>query len=340
MANTLIRLALLGAPGPEQAMNPADIFQIFNFNAVWTSLDQFEHQLGTATSGPLGAMVLAFFIVSLTWAWLKNRFDTWSFWELFLRLFIVVIGLASWHSAFAAVDQALYWLANGGGIFDSYNDLYTLAGAPFQSLTFFGIPVGGFGWIAALAVNPFLALLVGAIGILDILVIAAYAISIIIQQIMVIFLYAIGPLFLVCYAFEPLSDLWMRWVRAYLSIRVWTLMIHFFLFALATAINTTTITNTFTSPNGFLLAIVYLLILLFAITSAYPLSRALIGSQIQPIASASLVPSVASAAATGALVVAGMAVGSAGGPAGASAGGATGGGAGKVASSAAPTREG
>jgi|GEM_PF-3145763 len=320
------------ALGLAQAVSgtPADdILALFNLDQAWPAIEQFRNNLGTATSGPLGAMVICFFLISLLWSWLRNKFDTWSFWDLFLRLFVVAAGILCWHPLFVMVDQSMDWLATGAGNINPYESFYNLVYLPFDQLTIQGYAWGAFGGIDVWHAGQ---LVLAAIeGLLEILVIGAFTLSILAQHITIMLLYCVGPLFLTCLLFDPLSDLWMRWVRSYLTIKVWVLVMYFTLFILSNAVSGSIVKNTFTTAQTWTLPALYLLLFLICLCASFPIARGLIGGAVAPAFSGAMVPVVAAGAATAVLGVAGtVAGGSLGGPMGAAAGGTLGGGAGRV----------
>jgi hypothetical protein len=314
--------AAAGTPGD-------DILALFSLDQAWPAIERFRDSLGTATSGPLGALVISFFLISLMWSWLKNKFDTWSFWDLFLRLFIVAAGILAWHPLFVMVDQSMDWLSTGAGAINPYEDFYNLIYLPFDQLTIQGYAWGAFGGIDIWHAGQ---LVLAAIeGLLEIMVIGTFTFSILAQHITTMLLYCVGPLFLTCLLFDPLSDLWMRWVRSYLTIKVWALVMYFTLFILSNAVSGPTIKNTFTTAQTWTLPALYLLLFLISLCASFPIARGLIGGAVTPGFSGALVPAVAAGAATAVLGVAGTVVGGGiGGPIGASAGSVLGGGAGKV----------
>jgi hypothetical protein len=244
---------------------------------------------------------------------------------VFLKMIIVSAGLVAWTPIFKAVDAGMVWLTNGGGLFNNADNFYELARAPFIGLTIQGATFGIFSF-AGLGITDIATIIPLSIcGLLELLVIASYYVSLIVQQLMVMFFYMVGPLFLVCYVFDPLGDLWMRWVKSYLTVRIWTLVINVFLFILANAIHSADLAGKLSAAQTFTLPALYLLILLLIISVSYPIARGLVGGTVAPFMSGSLVPAMAGAGVVAAATVAGMAVGSVAGPGGTAIGGAAGG---------------
>lgn len=331
-------LALLFASGPTPAQ---DILSLFSFDQAWSGLQQFKNSLGTATSGPLGELVISLFLISLLWTWVKNKFDTWSFWDLFLRLFMVAAGILSWDSLFRMINSVMNWLANGAGLFNPYQCFYNLVYLPFNNLT-----VDGIAWGAFMQVDfyhPGLMILAGIEGFLTLLIVAIYAFSVVAQELTTMLLYAIGPLFLCCWLMDAITDLWQRWVRSFLTIKVWLLVMNFTLFIYSNAVSTNTLNGTFSQAQTWILPAAYLLLLIVSLGAAYPIARGLVGGHATPFFSGGGVTSAAGAAIGAAGMAAGMAIGAAtGGPAGAGAGAGAGAAAGRAASgmfSAATQRE-
>lgn len=330
-----LALAATAPAGPA-----GDVLALFNLNQAWPAIERFRDSLGTATSGPLGALVVSFFLISLLWTWVKNKFDTWSFWDLFLRLFIVAAGIAAWHPLFVMIDRSMDWLATGAGHFNPYEDFHNLVYVPFDHLTIKGYAWGAFGGIDIW--NAGQIALAAIEGVLELLVLGAFTLSILAQALTTMLLYCLGPLFLSCLLFDPLADLWMRWVRSYLTIKVWTLVMYFTLFILSSAVSGSVLKNAFSTAQVWTLPALYLLLFLVCLCASFPIARGLIGGAVSPAFSGALFPAVAAGAATAALAVSGTVVGgSIGGPVGAAAGATLGGGAGKVGGGVvAPRREG
>ncbi len=135
-------LSLLCLLTPEDPSPAAMLGELFNFQDAWAGLDHFRQQLGTAVSGTLGAMVMTFLVLSLAWGWVKNRFDTSTMWDTFLRLAIVMAGITLWDTSFRQVDAALDWLALGAGNLNPFWDYYRLVYLPFYGLTINGLTWG------------------------------------------------------------------------------------------------------------------------------------------------------------------------------------------------------
>ncbi len=308
-------------------MNPAqDFLAFFNFDQVWPALEQFRSRLGSPTSGTLGAMLITFFMISLVWGWVKNKFDTWVFWDLFLRLFVVAAGILAWHTVFVMVDSSMNWLATAGNTLDPYGNFTDLLFTPFDNLV-----IGGNAWGAFSAILPGVAIMGAIEGLLEILVIAAFCLSVLGQHILVLVLYCLGPFFLVTWLFDPLSDLWMRWVRAYVTLKLWLMIIYISLFVLAATATGQQLNSAFSAAQSLVLPFVYLIFLLILIGASFPLARALVGAAISPAVSGSMVPGMAAVAGGAVLTAGGMAAGAAvGGPVGAGVGGGIGGAAGKA----------
>jgi hypothetical protein len=308
-------------PGPA-----GDLIALFHLDQGWPALQEFRRSLGTATSGHLGAIVLSFFLISLFWGWVKNKFDAWPFWDLFLRLFLVAAGLFSWDALFKLVDDDMNWLATGGTLIEPYS-LFANVCAPFNNLVVEGYV---FGQIAGDLFN-FGALLLQAIeSFLVMLVTAAFSLSVIAQQILTMILYCFGPFFLTTWIFDPLSDLWMRWVRNYITVKLWLAVMYFSLFVLSLSIDTSSLHDIF-SASTWMLPASYLIVLLLLICASYPLAKALVGGAVTPAFSGAMVPGIASATVSTVATVGGIAAGTAiAGPAGAAIGGSAGGAAGKA----------
>lgn len=322
-----------------EPIGPAtDVIGLFHLDQAWPAIEQLRNNLGTATSGPLGSLVISFFLISLLWCWVKNKFDTWSFWDLFLRLFMVAAGILCWHTLFAMLDQSMDWLATGGGNIDPYQAIYNLIYQPFTNLVIAGHAWGDLSGLSMtdIALIPLIAIE----GFLEILVIAAFCLTVISQQLLTMLLYCIGPIFLACWLFDPLADLWMRWVRSYLTVKAWMMVIYFSLFILSNSLSPTDLLNAFSAAQSWTLPSIYLLVFLLFIVASFPIARGLIGGAVTPAFSGAIVPGVAAAAGGAVLTAAGMAIGSAAGPVGTAVGGAVGRGAGNAAGvSVAPKRQ-
>ena len=305
---------------------------LFNFQAGQGALSALVGTFGTAVSGPLGSLTLGLFLTSLLWVWVKNKFDTWSFWELFLRLFIAAAGLAVWQHVFFFVDDGLAQVVTLFGHADPNTQILDILLTPFAnitSLTFSLLQIGGCAPIFQLIGLVFFAIAW-----------AMYNLNVVGAFFSTMLLYLIGPLFLACFVFEPLHDLWMRWVRFYLTVKVWMLVLNAFIYMVDTFM-ATAMTTDWSQANAALLADCYLFFLVVGFGASFPIARGLVGGAGTVLASGSFVPAAAGAAAGTGLAVGGLAVGAAvGGPVGATAGAAAGGGAGKAAGSVlAPRRE-
>lgn len=288
--------------------------QLFNFGLVKQALENLVSTYGTPASGPLGSIFVSFFLISLTWVWVKNKFDTWSPWDVFLRTFIAAAGLVTWNTVFWTVDGAA---ASVVGLFGHLNPdaaitniLTSPYAASFTSLMSSAI----------LILTPIATLIQLA---LYLTVEAVYNLNLLGAYFTTLLLYLLGPFFLTFYAFDPLQDLWMKYVRFYLTIKVWILVQNAFLYMVETALagNLTSLAGQLTAP---LLSISYLFFLLIGLAACFPIARALTGGAAQALGSGSFVPGMVGAGVVAGTTVAGMAAGSAAGPAGTVAGGAVG----------------
>ncbi|MFZ5984469.1 MAG: hypothetical protein ACOYXN_08900 [Acidobacteriota bacterium] len=316
-------------------MNPTQtpLNAIFNYQGGMAALDALLGTFGTAVSGPLGSLTVSLFLVSLLWVWVKNKFDTWSFWELFLRLFITAAGLATWHSIFFFVDGGLNQIATLFGHVDPNIQIADILLTPFANLTSTTFSLLQIGTAAPVFQ------LIGLV--LFFIAWAMYNLNIVGAFFTTMLLYLIGPIFLATFVFEPLHDIWMRWVRFYLTVKVWMLVLNAFIYMVDTFM-AANMTTDWGQVNASLLADCYLFFLVVGFGASFPIARGLVGGAGTVLGSGAMVPGVAAAAAGTALAVGGLAVGGAiGGPAGATAGAAAGGGVGKAGGSAlAPKREG
>ncbi len=316
-------------------MNPTmtPLNAIFNYQGGMATLDALMSTFGTAISGPLGSLTVSLFLASLLWVWVKNKFDTWSFWELFLRLFITAAGLAAWHSVFFFVDGGMNQIVTLFGHVDPNTQIADILLTPFANLTSTTFSLLQIGTSAPLFQLLGLLLFFIAWAMYNLNVVGAFFTTML--------LYLIGPVFLACFVFEPLHDVWMRWVRFYLTVKVWMLVLNAFIYMVDTFM-ATSMTTDWGQVNASLLADSYLFFLIVGFGASFPIARGLVGGAGTVLGSGAMVPGVAAAAAGTALAVGGLAVGSAiGGPVGATAGAAAGGGMGKAGSSAlAPKREG
>ena len=305
---------------------------LFNYQLGQSAIDALVSTFGTAVSGPLGSLTISLFLASLLWVWVKNKFDTWSFWELFLRLFITAAGLAVWHSIFFMVDDAMGSIATLFGHVDPNTQIADILLTPFANITSVTFSLLQIGSCAPLFQ------LIGLI--LFFIAWAMYNLNAAGAFFSTMLLYMIGPIFLACFVFEPLHDLWMRWVRFYLTIKVWMLVMNAFIYMVDTFM-AASMTTDWSQANSALLADCYLFFLIVGFGASFPIARGLVGGAGTVLGSGSFVPGVAAAAAGTALAVGGLATGAAiGGPVGATAGAAAGGGVGKAGSSAlAPRRE-
>jgi hypothetical protein len=281
-------------------VNPDDVplWSLFNFQTGQDALAALVSTFGTATSGPLGSLTIALFLASLMWVWVKSKFDTWSFWELFLRLAITASGLAVWTSLFFMLDGALNSVATLFGNVNPNTQIADILLTPFLNFQ----PIFG------------LAQLLSTSGIYTLLCIILYAVAWAMYNINVVgqffttmLLYVSGPLFLSCFVFEPLHDLWMRWVRFYLTVKVWMLMMNAFIYIVDTflAANMTSMWAQTVSP---LLAICYLALLILGFTASFPIARGLVGGGAQVIATGNFLPSAVTGAAGAAALAGGVAV--------------------------------
>jgi type IV secretory pathway VirB6-like protein len=306
---------------------------LFNYQLGQAAIDALVSTFGTAVSGPLGAITVSLFLISLLWVWVKNKFDTWSFWELFLRLFITAAGLSVWHSIFFFVDDSLGYVATLFGHVDPNTQIADILLTPFANITSVTFSLLQIGSCAPLFQ------LIGLI--LFFIAWAMYNLNVVGAFFTTMLLYMIGPIFLACFVFEPLHDVWMRWVRFYLTVKVWMLVMNAFIYMVDTFMAANMSTD-WGQVNAGLFADCYLFFLIVGFGASFPIARGLIGGAGTVLGSGSFVPGVAAAAAGTALAVGGLAVGGTiGGPVGATAGAAAGGGLGKAGSSAlAPRREG
>jgi type IV secretory pathway VirB6-like protein len=281
----------------------------------------------------LGALTVSLFLISLMWVWVKNKFDTWSFWELFLRLFIVSAGLASWHTAFVFVDGAMANITTLFGHLDPNTQIADILMTPFANVTSMTLSLLQIGTAAPLFQLVGLLLFFMAWAMYNLNVAGAFFTTAL--------LYMLGPMFLACFVFDPLHDLWMRWVRFYLTVKVWMLVLNAFIYLVDTFMAANMSTD-WGQVNASLLADCYLFFLVVGFGASFPIARGLVGGAGTVLGSGNIVPGVAAAAAGTALAVGGLAAGGAlAGPVGAAAGAAAGGGIGKAGSSAlAPKREG
>jgi type IV secretory pathway VirB6-like protein len=316
-------------------MDHTFLSSLFDFSAGGAAMRQVVANLGTAVSGPLGSITLSLFLVNLMWVWVKNKFDTWSFWDLFLRLIIVAAGLSTWTQIFMFVDEALDSVTTLFGTIQPQTLLNNVLLTPYASifattnfLTFWSIFAGA---PLLLALSVLLYFLAWAIYNIDV-VGANFALAL---------LYVLGPLFLTCFVFDPLQDLWTHWLRFYLTIKAWILVLNVFLFV---------VSSFMIQPFGAtwldaaLLSNTYLLFLIAGFLATLPVARALVGGAAHTFVSGNFLPGAAAAAAGTAMTVGGVVAGTLiAGPVGAAVGGAVGSGAGTLtkagASAVAPTRE-
>ncbi|MFZ5984118.1 MAG: hypothetical protein ACOYXN_07120 [Acidobacteriota bacterium] len=316
-------------------MNPTQtpLNTLFNYQGGMAALDALVGTFGTAVSGPLGSLTVSLFLVSLLWVWVKNKFDTWSFWELFLRLFVAAAGLASWHTVFFFVDDGLSQVTTLFGHADPNTQIMDILLIPFANLTSTTFSILQIG--SSAPVFQLLGLLLFFIAW------AMYNLNVVGAFFTTMLLYLIGPIFLATFVFEPLHDVWMRWVRFYLTVKVWMLVLNAFIYMVDTFLAANMATD-WGQVNASLLADCYLFFLIVGFGASFPIARGLVGGAGTVLGSGAMVPGVAAAAAGTALAVGGLAAGGAiGGPAGATAGAAAGGGVGKAGASAlAPRREG
>ena len=287
---------------------------LLNFGLVKQALENLVSAYGTPASGPIGALFVSFFLITILWVWVKNRFDTWSLWDVFLRTFIAAAGLVSWNSVFWLVDGAAGHTAS---LFGNINPNETIANiliTPYY--TSFESLMGS----AVLILTPFATLIQLA---LFLTVEAVYNLNLLGAYFTTLLLYLLGPFFLAFYVFEPLQDLWMKYVRFYLTVKVWVLVQNVFLYMIETALagNVSTLAGQLAAP---LLSISYLFFLLIGLAACFPIARALTGGAAQALGSGSFVPGMVGAGVVAGATVAGMAVGSAAGPAGTIAGGTAG----------------
>jgi hypothetical protein len=281
-------------------LNPDDVplWSLFNFQTGQGALEALVSSFGTATSGPLGSLTIALFLASLMWVWVKSKFDTWSFWELFLRLFITAAGLAVWSSLFFSLDSALTSVTTLFGHVNPNTQIADILLTPFLNFQ----PIFGIAQLLSTSgVYTLLCIILYAIAW------AMYNINVVGQFFTTMLLYVCGPLFLACFVFEPLHDLWMRWVRFYLTVKVWMLMMNAFIYIVDTflAANMTSMWAQTVSP---LLAICYLALLILGFTASFPIARGLVGGGAQVIASGNFIPSAAAGAAGAAAIAGGVAI--------------------------------
>ncbi len=127
----------------------------------------------------------------------------------------------------------------------------------------------------------------------------------------------------------------MRWVKFYLTIKCWGLVMNFTLFIYANAASN--LPSQITSTKSWLLPGLYLILMIVSLSASLPIARALIGGAAATFFNGSSATTVAATVAGTAVAAGGMAIGAAaGGPGGAMAGGAAGGVAGSAAKAAAP----
>ena len=287
-------LSALAGTAPDSATGVIPLLMLFNIPQGWAALRQFQSGLGTATSGPLGTMVLSFFVLSLTWTWVRHRFDTWSMWDVFLRLFITAAGIAAWDTLFWPINDSLSWLATGMGQIDPCQCFYDVALKPFLNLTINGVTWGDFLTLSIFSGGLLLMALLQFI--LQGLTIAIFSLSVLAQQFTIMFLYLIGPLFLACYVFDPLQDLWMRWVRFFLTIKVWSLVMNFTLFLYSSALSAAAADGSGFTTN-LALSFDFLLLIIFSLCASLPIARALVGGAAAPFFNGASAVHVASTAA-------------------------------------------
>jgi hypothetical protein len=302
-------------------MNPQDLQGLFNYQLAVQAIDNLISRYGWP-GGTLFTLVVALFVASLVWVWVREKFDTWAFWILFLRLFLASAILTQWKTLFFTLDSAC----------DSATTLFGFS-QPAQE-------------IANLLLNQFsnwdsitwniLSLLTGGIlfevlGLfLALIAFAMYGLNIVGAHFTTLLLYAVGPFFVALWVFDPLQDLMMRFVRFYLTIKVWLLLNNLLLYILDASL-ASNLSTLFGQEQGAALSDAYLLFLIVGLGACFPMARGLVGGAGNLLASGSMVPGVAAAAGGAALTVGGMAAGAAiAGPAGAGIGGGVGGAAGKA----------
>ncbi|MGC8854668.1 MAG: type IV secretion system protein [Halothiobacillaceae bacterium] len=319
-------------------MEPTFLSSLFDFAAGGMALRQVVASLGTAVSGMLGSITLSLFLVSLMWGWVRSRFETWTFWDLFLRLIIVAAGLSTWTDIFMFVDEALDSVTTLSGTIHPQTLIRDVLLTPYTNvlspgtnvLSFWSIFAGGPFFMALSLLLYFLAW-------------AMYNIDVVGAIFGLALLYVLGPLFLACFVFDPLRDLWMHWLRFYLTIKAWVLVLNVFLF-LVSSFMIQPFTASWSGTQAAIMADTYLLFLIVGFIGALPVARALVGGAGHVFVSGNFLPGAAAGAAGAVATAGGVAAGALiGGPAGAAVGGAAGSGAAAFAkagaSAAAPTRE-
>ncbi|MEJ2368900.1 MAG: hypothetical protein P8Z49_11280, partial [Acidobacteriota bacterium] len=142
-------------------------------------------------------------------------------------------------------------------------------------------------------------------------------------------LYVLGPIFLACFVFEPLHDLWMRWVRFYLTIKVWMLVLNAFVW-MVDAFANGTFTSRWSDFQSALLIDCYLFFLFIGFAAAFPVARALVGGAATSLVSSGFLSGLAGAGLGAGAALGGVAIGAAAGPGGAAVGRAFGSAAGGV----------
>ena len=319
-------------------MEPTFLSSLFDFSAGGTAMGQVVASMGTAVSGPLGSITLSLFLVSLMWAWVKNKFDTWSFWDLFLRLIIVAAGLSTWTQIFMFVDDALDSVTTLFGTIQPQTLIKGVLLTPYTNVLANSSNVLSFWSIFTGA-----PLLLGLSILLYFLAWAIYNIDVVGAIFGLALLYVLGPLFLACFVFDPLHDLWMHWLRFYLTIKTWILVLNVFLFIVSSCM-IQPFTATWSDDHAALLANTYLLFLIAGFLATFPVARALVGGAGHTFVSGNFLPGAAAAAGGTAMTAGGVVAGTLiAGPAGAAVGGAAGSGAATLtkagASAVAPTRE-
>lgn len=306
-------------------MNPQSLQQLFNYQLAVQAIDNLISRYGWP-GGTLFTLVVALFVTSLVWVWVREKFDTWAFWTLFLRLFVAAAILTQWKYLFFTLDDAC---ATPVGLFgfsqpaQEISNLLLNQWANWDSLSWslLSIMTGG--------------MVFQVIGLLlALLAFAMYGLNLVGSYFTTLLLYAVGPFFVALWVFEPLHDVLMRYVRFYLTIKVWLLLNNLFLYILDASV-ASNLGTIFGQQNGAILADAYLLFLIVGLAACFPMARGLVGGAGSLLASGTAVPGVAAAAGGAALAVGGMAAGAAvGGPAGAGVGGGIGGSAGKAGGSA------
>ncbi|MGA9753264.1 MAG: hypothetical protein WBS54_15900 [Acidobacteriota bacterium] len=319
-------------------MEPTFLSSLFDYTAGGTALGQVVASLGTAVSGPLGSITLSLFLVSLMWGWVKSRFETWTFWDLFLRLIIVAAGLSTWTQIFMFVDGALDSVTTLFGTIHPGTLIKAVLLTPYANvlspgtnvLSFWSIFTGGPLFLGLSLLLYFLAWAIYNIDVVG----AIFGLSL---------LYVLGPLFLACLVFDPLRDLWMHWLRFYLTVKAWILVLNVFLF-MVSSFMIQPFTASWSGTQAALLADTYLLFLIAGFLAAFPVARALVGGAGHLFVSGGFLPGAAAGAGGAVVTAGGVGAGALiGGPAGAAVGGVAGSGAAAFAkagaSAAAPTRE-